>query len=59
MQKIQALQKIILGLELLQTQEECLPDVAAEGEVGKLAFPIYADQAGGLEFFHMMGKRRR
>jgi hypothetical protein len=57
MGKIQALHENNLGLELLQTEEECLPDVAAQGEASELAFPLDADEAGVFQFLHMMRER--
>jgi hypothetical protein len=34
-------------------------DVALEGEVGEFSLALDANQAGGFEFFHVMGERRR
>jgi hypothetical protein len=45
------------GLEALEIGEECLPDVAAQGEVGVLAFAFDVDETGGFEFVEMVRER--
>jgi len=46
-------------LEALEIGQEGLPDIAAQGELGKFALALNVNEPGGLQFFEMMRKRRR
>lgn len=44
------------GLEAAEVGEEGLPDFATEGEAGEFAFAGDVDEAGGFEFFEVVGE---